>query len=158
MPDITIGERVDQFVTSPAGCALLLIVEERHLLPTDLAQPETAFLAAGAAIEALSPWIGNAPAWLKAEALRHGPRLRPLARAILDQAGIAWWWESLRHDAQLWTTQANHEPFPEAGRFPTPLDPPNGNERYAQHPDRAVYTSTAHGEHAATIALLLARI
>ena len=146
MPDITIGERVNVFVTSPAGCALLLIVEERRLLPTDLVQPETAFLTAGAAIEAFSPWIGKDNAWRKAETLRHGPRLRPLAHAILDQAGIAWWWEPLRRDAQLWTTQANHEPFPEAGRFPTPRDPPNGNERYAQHPDRAVYTSTAHGE------------
>lgn len=64
----------------------------------------------------------------------------------LDQAGIAWWWEPLRRDAQLWTTQANHEAFPEVGRFPTPTAPPNRSERYAQHPDHAVYTSTAHDD------------
>lgn len=150
MPDITIeqriDDRVDQLVTSPAGCAFLLIAEGDSLQPPDVADPVTAFLVAGAAVEAISPWNAYGNGWLKAEALRHGSRLRPLAHAILGQPDVAWWWERLRRDAQLWTTQANHEPFPLSGYFPTPTAPPNRNERYAQHPDHAVYTSTAYDD------------
>lgn len=146
MPEIPIDERVEQLISCPAGCAFLLIAEEHYSRISDLAEPEPAFLATGAAIEAISPWRAEGNAWLKAEALRHGPRLRPLAAAILDQPGIAWWWAPLDRDAQLWTTQASHEPFPPAGAFPTPTAPPNRSERYAQIPDRAIYTSTAYDD------------
>lgn len=71
----TIDERVERLTTCPAGCALLLIAEEQRLQPPNLASPETAFLVTGAAIEAISPWNPYGNAWLKGEALRHGPRL-----------------------------------------------------------------------------------
>lgn len=146
MPDIPLDTRVDQLISCPAGCAMLLIAEANHLQPPDLAEPETAFLVTGAAIEVISPWSPYGNAWLKSEALRHGRRLRPLAAAILEHPGIAWWWAPLDRDAQLWTTQANYEPFPEPGAFPTPTAPPTLHERYAQHPERAVYTSTAYDD------------
>ncbi|HEV2066618.1 MAG TPA: hypothetical protein VGR08_07270, partial [Thermomicrobiales bacterium] len=128
----------------PAGCALLLIAEEQRLQPPDLASPETAFLLTGAAIETISPWHSYGNSWLKSEALRHGPRLRPLATAILEHPAINWWWDGLDRNAQLSTTQANGEPFPAPDSFPTPHAPPDQFERYAQHPARAVYTSTAY--------------
>jgi len=116
-------DRVEQLISCPAGCALLLIVEEQRPEPPDLAIPETAFLVTSAAIEAISPWRAEGNAWLKAEALRHGRRLRPLATAILNHPGVGWWWDDLNRDAQLWTTQANGEPFLGPDSFPTPHNP-----------------------------------
>jgi len=43
-------DRVEQLISCPAGCALLLIVEEQRPEPPDLAIPETAFLVTSAAI------------------------------------------------------------------------------------------------------------
>ena len=151
MPQPTIDERVEQLITCPAGCAMLLIAEEQRLQPPELANPETAFLVTGAAIEAISPWHAEGNAWLKSEALRHGRRLRPLAAAILEYPAISWWWDALDRDAQLWTTQANGEPFPAPGRFPTPHAPPDRSGRYAQHPVRAVYTSTRYDDQSALL-------
>lgn len=151
MSQPTIDDRVEQLISCPAGCVLLLIAEENHLQSPDLAQAETAFLVTGAAIEAISPWNPYGNAWLKSEALRHGRRLRPLATAILEHPAIGWWWDPLDRDAQLWTTQANGEPFPAPDTFPTPHAPPDRFERYAQHPARAVYTSTAYDDQSALL-------
>lgn len=157
MPDSTIEQRieqrVDQLVTSPAGCALLLIAEENNLAPADLIRPEVALWITGDALETIVPWTGDHD-WVVSTALSHGPRLRRLAHEIVSSSGTSWWWEPLRRDAQLWTTQANYEPFPSPDAFPTPRIPPSENERYTQHSDHYIYTSTSRAGLSSLIAAM----
>lgn len=153
MPDITIEDRVDQLVTSPAGCALLLNVEDHRLSTADLRRPEIALFLAHYAATVMTPWDADHD-WIISTALSHGPRLRDLAFEMVTHEDMAWWWEPLRRDAQLWTAQPNMEPFPSSDHFPTPTHPPDKGERYAQHPERYVYTSTERDGLSSLIAAL----
>lgn len=158
MPRMSIDERVEQLVSCPAGCALLLLAEENNLSPDDLTRPEVALLIAGYAVESISPWDAYGNAWLRAEAQRHGPRLRPLAAAILEQPDLAWWWDPIQRDAQLWMRQPNREPFPTPTTFPTPHGSQPIRDSYEHQPRRYVFTSTERNGISSLLSALRGRV
>ena len=134
-----IDERSMALTTSPAGCAFSSLIARVDMSPAEAADRLTSFFLVGFALSDVTVWRGD-----RAEAveklLLDGPRLRPLAHSILRQPDAAWWFASLDPAAQLLarTPGTAEMPIPPVA----PAQQPTERERYAQHPEWGLYTST----------------
>ncbi len=138
-----IEARATELCAAPAGCAFMRVVEASGLAPRVAARPAVAVHVAAVALAEVTPWRVDHER-VVAEALRHGPRLTTLARAILAQPEAAWWFAALDRTAQLWVPWiAPKGDRPDPARLVTPIAPPDRWERYGQKPAGALYTSTA---------------
>ncbi|MBA2775753.1 MAG: hypothetical protein H0U31_03360, partial [Chloroflexia bacterium] len=59
MDSMSIQDRVNALIASPAGCALLWLADQGELTPDDLARPEIGLFAISQAIGEISPWNGD---------------------------------------------------------------------------------------------------
>lgn len=141
-----IEARVAALISAPAGCAFLGWVERLGITPAEVASPLTSLYLLGRALTEVSVWLTD-HAEVMQRVLREGPRLRPLAEAILSQPGTAWWFGPLDRAAQLVAWGPGGAPSsadPVALPHPAPVQrPPTDWERYAQKPEWGLYTSTA---------------
>ena len=133
-----IPTRAAALTTAPAGCAFLRAVEMGGL-STTAGDPVQTFRLLGQALIDVSVWRMDHAAAVK-DVLAAGPRLKPLARAILSRPEAAWWFGPLDRRAQLSAVN------PTGTTVPTPpivpARPPSKWERYAQKPVWGLYTST----------------
>lgn len=129
-----IDRRADALVSSPIGCAFLIEVERLGGNPELGADPVRSFHLVGRAVIDVTVWRADHELVVR-QVLAEGPRLRPLARAILARPEAAWWFAPVDRRAQLIAVHP-HAPIP-AGGVPTSW------ERYAQKPAWGLVTSTA---------------
>lgn len=147
-----IDARVQALCNSPTGCAFLLTVEENDLSPEVAADLEVAMHAAAVAVSSIDIWFED-HAQTVAVALENGPRLRPLAHAILAQTAARSWFAPLERAAQWVILREDDDPVTPANLV-TPSSPPSGWELYAQKP-WAKYSSTVAGDTCAILAAML---
>ena len=76
-----------------------------------------------------------------ADALEHGERLRPLARAVLEHPATAWWFAPLDPRRQVWISHDKGPP--DTANWQRPNSPPDHWERYAQKPRAGPYQYTS---------------
>ncbi len=155
MPDLSPEDRADQLIASPAGCVLLLIAEEHKLTPADLAKPEIGLFAIAEAVGEIIPWRGNHDITV-AEALRHGPRLRPRAIDMVSHPDIASWWAPIDRDNQLWLRFSEDGEWTTASSSIRPTAPPSRWEAYAHAPQARLATGDAYGDLSSELAVFLA--
>lgn len=144
---------VDALTSAPAGCAFLGWVERLGLTPA-ATEPVTSMYLLGRALTEISVWLSD-HAEVMQRVLSDGPRLRPLAEAILSEPGTGWWFGPLDRASQLVAWGPGGAPPPadsEALPRPSPPDrPPTAWECYAQKPEWGLYTSTAFGDLSAAV-------
>ena len=135
-----IDAKVEELLASPAGCTFLVVLQESGAGAADAVRPEISLQAAYVAIDELSIWRADFPEIMK-YALMHGQRLRGLARAVIDQPDIDWWFAPVDREAQIWASSRRDTPTP-AG-----FDPPNTQmtnwERSVNKSENALYTCTS---------------
>jgi hypothetical protein len=134
---------------SPTGCAFLLTVEENDLAPDIAADLLAAMTISAVAIDAIDMWAPDYPRTVTV-ALENGPRLMPLAQAIMAQPAARTWFAPVQRAAQ-WVILGDEGDVTSA-ELVTPSSPPTEWELYAQKPV-AEYSSTAVGD---TCAILIA--
>ena len=144
------NQLVHALCQAPAGCAFLLTVEENDLAPDVAADLQVAMHVAAVAINAIDMWASDYPTRVVL-ALEHGPRLMPLAEAMLAQPAARSWFAPVDREAQ-WVILGDEGDVTPA-ELVTPSSPPTGWERYAQKPEGTEYSSTAVGD---TCAILIA--
>lgn len=146
-----IAERSIALTAAPLGCAFLLEVERSRRGAEAVADPVVSFHLLGRAINDVTVWRVDHPSAV-ARFLAEGPRLRPLALAVLDQPATAGWFGPLDRRRQLLAATPAARPRMGLVTSPTeasvlvqpvvPNRPPTEWERYAQFPHWGVYTST----------------
>ena len=139
MDKIEIEARAAALTAAPAGCAFLQGVERLGLSAVAAVDPVRSFDLLGQALTEVSPWRMDHAAAVQ-EILTAGPRLEPLARAILAQPEAAWWFGPLDRGAQLSAMKSTGMSAPEPPIVPNRS--PSEWERYAQKPTWGLYTST----------------
>ena len=155
MDSMSIQDRVNALIASPAGCALLWFAEQGKLTPDDLARPEIGLFAISRAIGEISPWNGDHD-WIVATALEHGMRLRERAVDLVSHPGIAWWWGPIDREHQLWLPQNDDYVWPEEW-WDTRSSAASGSwEAYAHKPMPWISSSEHRGNLSSELAHLLA--
>ncbi len=146
--DDDLDARSAALTAAPLGCAFLAWAERLGLNAETAATPPASFHLLAEAVIEVSVWWANHAGRVR-DVLAEGPRLRPLARAILGQPVARWWFGPLDRRAQLLAavpTDAAPGVTMNATEAPsvivTPDGPPTDWERYAQKPAWGVYTST----------------
>jgi hypothetical protein len=128
--------------SSPAGCAFLAWAERVGMSPADAADPLMSFFLTGRALDDVTVWRPDQADEME-KLLREGPRLRSFASAVLSQPDAAWWFAPLDRAFQLLSENPGTAAVPESPVVPE--RPPTEQERYAQHPEWGLYTSTEIG-------------
>ena len=109
MADLTLADRATALLESPAGTVLLMMVVDNEIPIADLAQPEIGLHAIAQAVGEISPWNGFGHERIKRtlHVWRDENRsmLEELALAIVSQSEVAWWWEGVDRQHQLWLPQ-----------------------------------------------------
>ena len=134
-----LGQRVEDILVSPMGCAFFADARERGYLPVDLAKPAVSLPLAALAVNAVERWRSDHEEVVPAM-LGLAPTLRPLVEATLEYSGTAWWYERPDLNRQAWVAHDGETPDPTGWRRPD--SPPSRWERYAQKPNSGQYTST----------------
>lgn len=134
--------RVQELVSSPGGCAFMLVMEAEGLSVDDVARPDVAFAVAAAANDATNPWATDDPQQVMAELRQRGQHLGPVAMQLANSPVTAWWWADLDRHAQ------QELGWPKVDRSPlqVPDAPPSRWERYAHKHATARVTSTRYGD------------
>jgi hypothetical protein len=140
----TADERAEALLDSPAGCVLLLIAEEHDLTPEDLARHDIGLAAIASAVAQISPWSGSHDRMVR-HALDERDRLRERALHLASHPGIAWWWEPVDREHQLWLPQHDGFICPDEVWELRPRGKPSSMERYVHEPRPVVSTSNAYG-------------
>ncbi len=104
-----IDEKVEELLASPMGCAFLVVLNESGVSAADAVRPAVSLQAAQVAIDKLNIWRVDFPETIK-YALLNGRKLWGMARAIMEQPGVEWWFAPLTRDAQIWATNGNEPP------------------------------------------------
>ena len=147
---MNVDELAQALCHSPTGCAFLLTVEENDLTPDIAADLRVAMHVSAVAISSIDMWAPDYPRSVTV-ALKNGPRLMPLAQAILEQPAARTWFAPVDRASQWVILGDEGDVTP--GELVTPSSPPTGWELYAQKPEGAEYSSTAVGD---TCAILIA--
>ena len=108
-PSWNIEEKVEELLESPAGCAFLVVLNESGVSAVDAVRPEISFQAACLAVEELNIWSPDFAEVMK-YALMNGRRLRDLARGILEQPDVGWWFAPIDREAQMWIGSRGEPP------------------------------------------------
>lgn len=138
-------ERAEALLDSPAGCVLLLIAEEHHLTPADLARHDIGLSAIASAVAHISPWNGTGHDRIVRHARDQRDRLRDRALELASHTGIAWWWGPVDRRHQLWLPQYDGFICPDEVWELRPRGKPSSMERYVHEPRPLVSTSNAYG-------------
>jgi hypothetical protein len=141
MNEDMIGRRVADLLRSPLGCAMLHIMAEEGITPTQVVRPVSAMGIVADAYRELIPWNGDHDL-VEAFVLQKGPEYRDLARALVTEPGIEWWWSPLDRENQLWVQDEGGRAFPSDSAWRIPQRLPTERERYTQYPEGWVETST----------------
>ena len=136
------GEKVEELLASPAGCAFLLVLEESGVAPADAVRPEISLQAASLAVEELNIWAPDFQEIME-YALLNGRRLKDLARAVLEQSGVEWWFEPVARDSQVWISSSGQPPT--ASGVVSPNLETTYWERRTNKPESGFYTCTSFG-------------
>ena len=99
-----IDAKVEELVASPVGCAFLVILEASGVSAAEAVRPEVALQAADLAANEINIWAPDFREIMK-YVIREGPKLRELAQAILEQAGVDWWFAPIERGAQVWASR-----------------------------------------------------
>ncbi len=142
-------QRAAALLASPAGCTLLLMLDEHEAPLADLADPEVGLHAIAQAVGEIIPWSGNYDRILRTVfdyRDQHRERLEQLALDLVSQPGIEWMWAGVDLDNQLWLPQesgwVDRESFL-AGRNGTAGD---WADPYAHEPRPLLCTSNRYGD------------
>ncbi len=142
----SIEARTTALTTAPAGCAFLGWVERLGITPAEAAEHLTSMYLLGRALTEVSVWLTDHVEVVQ-RVVRDGPRLRPLAEAILSQPATGWWFGPLDRASQMVAWGPGGSPPPaDLADLPRPVPArrsPTDWERYAQKPEWGLYTSTA---------------
>lgn len=131
--------RTIALTSSPAGCAFLLWAERVGMSPADAADPLMSFFLTGRALDDVTVWRSDQADEMQ-KLLREGPRLRSFASAVLSHPDAAWWFAPLDRAFQLLSENPGTAAVPVSPAVPE--RPPTEQERYVQHPEWGLYTST----------------
>ena len=137
-----LGEKVEELLASPAGCAFLVVLEESGVGPAEAVRPEMSLQAASVALMELNIWAPDFQEIME-YALLNGRRLRELARAVLEQPGVGWWFEPIARESQMWTSSSGESPT--AAGLKSPNLQMTYSERRTNKPEPGLYTSTSFG-------------
>lgn len=148
-----IEQRVSELLRSPLGCAMLHIMAEEEVTPAQVVRPVSAMGITADAYRELIPWIGHHDL-VEEFVLEKGPEYRDLARDLVTEPGIEWWWIPLDRDQQVWVEGEMRIPFPVDRSWRVPVRPPTQTERYAQYPEGWVQTSTMIGGQTSFLAMV----
>jgi hypothetical protein len=133
--------RVNQLMRSTGGRALLVLIDQYAIDLAEVVKPPQALHLVSAAVGNLNPWASDREARTSLIQAK-GAQLVDLARRLVAQSGIDWWWSRLQRDRQVWIQPAKSIEFPAPDRFPTPVTPPGRDEHYAQRTFDRFSTST----------------
>ena len=141
-PGWDVSEKVEELIASPAGCAFLLVLEESGAEPADAVRPEMSLQAASLAVEELNIWAPDFREIME-YALLNGRRLKDLARAVLEEPGVGWWFEPIARESQMWISDSSGPPTASG------LESPNLQmtywERRTNKSESGFYTCTSYG-------------
>lgn len=137
-----VSEKVDELLASPAGCAFLLVLEESKVDAADAALPEMSLQSASFALQELNIWAPDFQEIME-YALLNGRRLKNLARTVLEQPGVEWWFEPIARESQMWISDSNEPPT--AANFESPNLRMTNWERRTNKAETALYTCTSLG-------------
>ena len=117
-----IGEKVEELLASPAGCAFLVVLQESGVGAAEAVRPEISLQAAYVAIDNLSIWRPDFQEIMKYSPM-NGRRLEELARGILERPEVGWWFAPMDRRAQIWGSRRGEAPAPAMFKPPsaTPL-------------------------------------
>ena len=136
-----IDEKVEELLASPAGCAFLVVLQESGVRAADAVRPDVSLQAAQVAVDELSIWRPDFQEAMKYSLLK-GRQLKDLARDILEQPGVEWWFSPIDREAQMWT--ASREDTPTPTRFKPPDDAPLTYwEQRTNKSEAGMYTCTS---------------
>jgi hypothetical protein len=141
MNDNDVERRFDQLMRSPGGRAMLILLDQHAIDLSTAVEAPYALHLVSAAVGQLNPWAGDREAKTSLIQTR-GAQLGDLARRLVAQPGIDWWWSPLLRDRQVWIQPTKDSRFPAPDRFPTPTSPPGPDEHYAQRTSDRFSTST----------------
>lgn len=134
-----IAARARSLTRSAAGCAFLASVGDGGLRPEQVIEPWESFQRLSIALSETNYWHSDRTA-VQREYLAAGPKLLPLAVQLCALPGAEWWFESSIRRSQLLARlphgSINYHPAVRVPQHPTE------QERYAQHPEWGVDTST----------------
>src|SRR3990170_3291636 len=103
------AERADALLAAPAGCALLLMLDENQVPVSDLADPYVGLRAITQAVGEIIPWNGlghdRIVRTVYAYRNQHRERLHRMALELVSQPGVEWMWDGVDLDNQLWLPQ-----------------------------------------------------
>ena len=140
-PSWNIEEKVEELLESPAGCAFLVVLNESGVSAVDAVRPEISLQAAQIAVDELSIWQPDFQETMKYSLLK-GRQLRDLARDILEQPDVGWWFAPIDREAQVWTASRYDAPTP--ARFKPPNDTPLTYwEQRTNKSEAGMYTCTS---------------
>ena len=151
-----IEAKAEELLTSPAGCAFLVVLQTSGISASDAVRPSVSLHAAHIALDELSIWRPDFREIMK-YALFNGRKLKELARTLLEQPGADWLFAPVCRDAQIWVSRRRHKPAH------VKLDPPNAPliswERSCNKSEAGMYTCTSFaGETALFTALDLREV
>ena len=136
-------DKAAAMMRSPLGRAFVTIAAGSGLSARDLAVPETSVWLCVEASDDIEVW--NA---VRDETLafldREAPKHEAVLREILSQPSIAWWFEPLARESQIWVSEDGSPPSEDS--LITPSEHPTRWERYALKSAGGLFTSTQIGE------------
>ena len=138
--DWDIDGKVEELVASPIGCAFLIILEASELSAADAARPEVSLQVAYRAVDEMSIWAPDFQELMQ-YALMHGRRLRGLARAVLEQPRMEWWFAPIARESQIWI--ANDDAPPSADKIGQSNLQMTRWEQRTNKSESALYTCTS---------------
>lgn len=134
-----VDRRVSELLSSPLGCAFLVVIDSSNISHSAAAEPSVSIRAAALAAKSVNVHRVDHEEILES-VFRRARLLQSLARSILETPSSHWWFEPIARDRQAWVSREGKEPSPDA--FVTPKSPLNNWERYAQKSGSGLYTST----------------
>jgi len=140
--------RVSEILNGPLGCAFLLTASESGLTQEAMADPRISLRVAARCVNLVERWASDHDA-IVAEILELGQRQEPLARAILEHPGTAWWFGPPDLQRQVWISLDGAPP--NTSTWEPPVNPPHSWETYAQKPLGRQMTSTLFGGHSSLL-------
>ena len=139
-PSWDIDAKVEELLASPAGCAFLVVLNESGVSAVDAVRPDISFQAACIAVMELNIWSPDFTELMK-YALMNGRRFRDLARDILEQPDVRWWFAPIDREAQMWI-ESRDEP-PSSGELAQPNVQMTYWEQRTNKSEAAMYTCTS---------------